>query len=534
MSLFSAWKAVLPTTIVARTTLTILMLALLASLLFGSGAALALLTYERRHQETGLNELLSTVENTTSIAVFVHDAALAHEVGTGLMGNGVVSGVRILADDGAPLYEAGTHGAGTLSIRRPIHSPFANDEVIGEMVLSASEAVLRDHAWQYTRYVLLVLGLALGAIALAVAWVVSNLITRPIKGISDELHRMELRTGMRLRLPPHNREDELGRLVVDVNALIGRLTQLIDDERTLRLEREASERRLAQIFDKVDAGIFEVDRSGRLQSWNPAFVRTLGAPQTPATLQALLPEHAQPALELIRDSLEHAQPRERDLEVRTADGRTLWIEMSLTPVDRRMLQGVINDITERKQTELAAQQMAARDTLTGLLNRRGFDASLDAVFARRQREPQLTIVLMMIDLDYFKQVNDTHGHSAGDVVLQRVARLIEQAVRRTDVVSRPGGDEFAVALVGIDDADHAERIARTLIDAIRRPIALGNGAQAHIGASIGIALVGADESSAAAALQRADEAMYAAKQAGRCRVVRAPAPQQRPHAGAAA
>src|SRR3546814_18893820 len=90
--------------------------------------------------------------------------------------------------------------------------------------------------------------------SLAVAWVVYNLITRPIKSISDELHRLELRTGMRLRVPRRNKQDELGRLVSDVNALISKLTSLIDTERKLRLERETSERRLSLIFEKVDAG----------------------------------------------------------------------------------------------------------------------------------------------------------------------------------------------------------------------------------------------------------------------------------------
>src|SRR3546814_6009555 len=90
---------------------------------------------------------------------------------------------------------------------------------------------------------------------------------------------------MRLRVPRRNKQDELGRLVSDVNALISKLTSLIDTERKLRLERETSERRLSLIFEKVDAGLFEVERNGLLHSWNPAFVRTLGSPPEPPELQ---------------------------------------------------------------------------------------------------------------------------------------------------------------------------------------------------------------------------------------------------------
>src|SRR3546814_13510136 len=98
-----------------------------------------------------------------------------------------------------------------------------------------------------------------------------------------------------------------------------------------------------------------------------------------------------------------------------------------------MLQGVINDITERKRAEFAAQQLASRDTLTGLLNRRGIDAGLAAVIEDRHREPDLAIALMLIDLDYFKQVNDTYGHAAGDIVLCRGADILERIVNRQRV-----------------------------------------------------------------------------------------------------
>src|SRR3546814_5988521 len=107
------------------------------------------------------------------------------------------------------------------------------------MVLFASQSTLHELAGSYVRFVLFVLGLEVALMSLAVAWVVYNLITRPIKSISDELHRLELRTGMRLRVPRRNKQDELGRLVSDVNALISKLTSLIDTER--RSEEHTSE-----------------------------------------------------------------------------------------------------------------------------------------------------------------------------------------------------------------------------------------------------------------------------------------------------
>lgn len=526
-------KALLPKSIVGRTTLAIIALAMLLGALFAGLAAWMLHGNEKQRLTQRLDALLSTVEKTVSVACFVKDDALAREVVAGLMSNEVVAGARIAAG-GATLYEQVRPGLpasdreATLSITRPIHSPFDASERVGEIVLYASRTTLRELAWNYLRYVVFVLGLEVALMALAVAWVVYNLITRPIKGISDELHRLELRTGMRLHVPRRNEKDELGRLVSDVNALIAKLTTLIDAERRLRLEREASERRLALIFEKVDAGIFEVERNGLLHSWNPAFVRTLGPPPKPPALQVMIPAHEQLLRTLIDESLSSGTPREADLELHTPDGHTQWAELSLTPVGSTMLQGVINDITERKRAEFAAQQLASRDTLTGLLNRRGIDAGLAALFERRRHEQTLAIALMLIDLDYFKQVNDTHGHAAGDIVLKRVAEILEGAVRRSDLVARPGGDEFTVALVGVDSQAKIEQIAQDIIDEVRQPIDIGGGVQVRIGASIGIAMVGPADETAAPVLQRADEAMYAAKQAGRCCVRFASQPQTGP------
>src|SRR3546814_7872465 len=154
--------------------------------------------------------------------------------------------------------------------------------------------------------------------------------------------------------------------------------------------------------------------------------------------------------------------------LRAQGGHTQWAEISLTPMDNVMLQGVINDITERKRAEFAAQQLASRDTLTGLPNRRGIDAGLAAVFEDRHREPDLAIALMLLDLDYFKQVNDTYGHAAGDIVLCPVADILQRIVRRTDLVARPGGDEFTIVLVGIDNISKIEQIAQTIIDEVRK------------------------------------------------------------------
>ena len=163
-----------------------------------------------------------------------------------------------------------------------------------------------------------------------------------------------------------------------------------------------------------------------------------------------------------------------------------------------------------------AEEEALTDTLTGLRNRRGLDRLL-----QRLEGSGLPFGLMQIDLDFFKRVNDTQGHAAGDAVLATVGRILREELRGGDVAARSGGDEFTVVLPGLDGADRLQAIARRILTRIEEPVP-HEGNSCRISASIGTALApaGADPAQLLAA---ADRALYAAKRAGRSRIIRVPA-----------
>jgi diguanylate cyclase (GGDEF)-like protein/PAS domain S-box-containing protein len=515
------FSPLVPRSVVARTSLSILLLAVIMGALFSVMASWRVNAAEHHRLRARVDELTATVESTVSIACFLNDATLAKEIAGGLMKNRIVAGVRIMSGS-TTLYAAtagiAARGRSTKvdALTRTIYSPFDQKTAVGEIIMYVSHAEIEAQAAAYARYTIWILSLQVSIVAAAVAFLVYLLVTRPIKAISDELHRLEIRSGMRLTLHSGRRKDEIGQLVVDVNALISRLDQVLATERDLRLEHEISERRMRLVFEKADTGILVIDRHGAVQSCNPAFVRILGpaAAEPGALLSDLLAPHAPLVAALIENSRESGQPRDADLEIGLPGSRgKVWVELSVNPLGPNLLQALVNDITERKRAESVAQELASRDTLTGLLNRRGFDAALAKLHTPSRGD--VHFALLQIDLDRFKSVNDTHGHEAGDQVLREVARIFERCVRRSDVVARMGGDEFAVLLPGIESAAKAEELAKNIIAGVSQPIDVGGGRVAQIGASIGIAFADEPQEAAAALLRRADSAMYAAKQAGR-------------------
>jgi diguanylate cyclase len=169
----------------------------------------------------------------------------------------------------------------------------------------------------------------------------------------------------------------------------------------------------------------------------------------------------------------------------------------------------------KRSAEAKLQFQAFNDALTGLPNRRLFSDRLSQVLATAQRESQV-LALLYIDLDGFKLVNDSLGHSIGDALLVQVATRLQSRVRRSDTLARLGGDEFTVVLGNLHKKEEATVVAKDLLDALAAPFLI-EGHQLTIGASIGISIFPENSQDAADLMQQADSAMYAAKRDGRNR-----------------
>jgi diguanylate cyclase (GGDEF)-like protein/PAS domain S-box-containing protein len=179
------------------------------------------------------------------------------------------------------------------------------------------------------------------------------------------------------------------------------------------------------------------------------------------------------------------------------------------------VHAMMQDVTAHKREERRLLHLARVDPLTGLLNRTGFHERLDNAIARARDQGSL-LALLYLDVDHFKQVNDTYGHAAGDALLRAFATRLGEKVRGSDVIARLGGDEFTVLIEALSDVRHAERVAGKLVAAMRRPFELpGDAPTVSVGVSIGICLCRGGLLAANEMLLHADTLLYAAKQAGR-------------------
>lgn len=176
--------------------------------------------------------------------------------------------------------------------------------------------------------------------------------------------------------------------------------------------------------------------------------------------------------------------------------------------------GIAADLSRMNRVQTELEKMAHRDLLTGLPNRLMLIGRLEHSIEHSRRNNSICAVLFQ-DLDRFKQVNDTLGHGAGDELLKQVAKRMRVRLREVDTVARLGGDEFVVVLEGLSSPEEATKIADHLIQELNYPFRLSETDEAHIGASIGISLFPRDAHTPQQLLEKADQALYAAKSAGR-------------------
>jgi len=282
-----------------------------------------------------------------------------------------------------------------------------------------------------------------------------------------------------------------------------------------------SEQRLRTIIETEPECIKIVDGNGHLLQMNAAGLAMLEADsleqaQKRKLMDFILPEYQRPFLDLHKRVM-GGESGMLEFEILGLAGTRRWLETHAAPMrdakgDITLLLGVTRDITLRKQSEERIHYLAHFDALTGLPNRTQLEdrASYAISLSQRSQDP---VAVMFLDLDHFKDINDTLGHSVGDTLLVELAKRLRLVLREEDTLSRLGGDEFIFLLHGID-AQAAAHVAQKLLEVIAKPYRIENH-DLNVTGSIGIALYPDDGGDLETLSKNADAAMYRAKQQGR-------------------
>ncbi len=277
-----------------------------------------------------------------------------------------------------------------------------------------------------------------------------------------------------------------------------------------------------QVIEASVDAVLITDAAGRIEYVNMSFTRLTGysADEVIGRNPRLLKSgrHSDEFYQRIWAELAEHGHWQGEIWNRRKDGEifAMWQRINaIRAVDGSNMKyaSVFSDITERKQNEELILYQANYDALTGLPNRRLFYDRLEQELKKAHRADQV-LALLFIDLDRFKEVNDTLGHHVGDQLLQEATRRIGLCVRESDTVARLGGDEFVVILTGLTDGGGVGKVAEHIIHELEQPFAFGK-EQVYPSASVGITLYPGDGLDADTLLANADQAMYTAKSQGR-------------------
>lgn len=314
----------------------------------------------------------------------------------------------------------------------------------------------------------------------------------------------------------------------------------ISERRQLEKTREEALQRLELIAGQVPGVVFQfrMDEQGhitvpyasaglrRIYRVDPAVAR-----ENPrSVLNMVHPEDVTGLMQSLRDSGKQLQNWNAEYRIVFPGETPVWLHVNAVPLQEPdgviLWHGYINDITEQKAINDQIRHLAQHDTLTGLLNRGSLKARLEQHLALAAPENR-TLAVMFLDLDRFKQINDTLGHAAGDALLVEVARRLNDCVRNSDILARLGGDEFVVVLTDVENHEAARRIAEKILAVIGRNYFVETH-EVSTTPSIGLALFPCDGQDYDTLLSNADAAMYRAKTCGRNNVQCCPPPPTPP------
>ncbi len=498
---------------------------------------------EKEKLEKRIDQLIEQAKPTVSRAVLMLDGQLANEVINGILTYSFITHVGIEDENGALIRE-GSRPASiqesswassfiptkTQEYKTSFPIPGYRDEISATLFFTVDETVaLADYVQRsQIAFTISVLRSLILAILLFIAF--HLMLTQPLIRLSKEFQSIDLEKpdSRRLTELPSNRRDELTILTASGNQLLNAVDLALAKHRTVESALRNSEEHIRQVIDSLPVFVGARDKLGRYIFANEVLADFMGR-----TVDEMTNTHLSEYARFFKTSVEemlkvdqqviaqqHKVEQMAEIMV-TGDGHTMYFQTHHVPIifdGEPAVLSVSVDITSQKRAQDRMEYMAFHDALTKLPNRIQLVERLEHEISRARRHSFYGAVLF-VDLDQFKNINDSLGHPVGDEVLKQVATRLKRCIRDEDFVARLSGDEFVIALTVLDRnrstaALKAGEIGEKVREAIAEPY-LYNGMELRVTCSIGVAVYPDENSDVHELLRFADTAMYQGKERGR-------------------
>jgi diguanylate cyclase (GGDEF)-like protein len=460
-----------------------------------------------------INQLYNTVSPTASIASYLGDEELAKEVVNGLTSNDIITAAAIKTD--TLMVTSDTYQQSSDTIEFVLYSPFQKMRRVGLLYVEANKNYLRVKADNISATNTFVVAIEALIITIISIFVTYSVITRPILSIGKALHSIRPGTSERIDKPRSHQESEIGQLADDVNDLLAKAEQQMLKEKNLRGEVQVLESRFRMLFENATSAIALVEPKGDIILYNNNFETLIEKLKLP--LKKNYGHYLQDLFiikkelhEQIQIAFANNESAMAELELISYQDDSIWVQVVVTLLItddfQESYQITLHDISKRKYQISLLDQKANYDGLTNLLNRQAAEQQLKQLIINRQ-----SFALIMMDLNDFKPINDVFGHDSGDELLIHVSNQLLKSLRKADVLSRWGGDEFVIILPNALK-DDVINICAKLASKLSKPHHLSQyNKSVSVTASMGVSFYPDDQVELLELIRAADKAMYYVK-----------------------
>jgi diguanylate cyclase (GGDEF)-like protein/PAS domain S-box-containing protein len=470
---------------------------------------------------TRVSQFVAVIESNASMAAYLSDFSLATEIVNGLGTIPEINGVIFTLSSGVKLTNGEVHYNTDSDIHIDLSTKFGNSQKVGSLDIFINQDFINNQAKDKGISLVLWQVILIMIVLLVFLVLFRAVVSRPIQRLVAQLRAVQMSNISSHQMIEIVTEDEIGFLAESMNTMVKKIHEsyAIDLEKNTRIAH--LERQFRMIFEYSHAGIALINAQNKVLLSNPAFESIFKE-----TFESMKPNYYF-APELIEEQSEMEEVIKkvrdqrvnifRDFKVRGRD--EVWIRSLFSLIDDKrgelgnFVEMVVYDISDRTKIERHFEYNATHDPLTGLLNRRGGEIRFAKLLELAEQNSSV-FVLLLLDLNDFKPVNDKYGHEAGDIVLKEVSSRLRSILRTDDVVVRWGGDEFVISII-LENLDRLDLILQDIQASFQNGIEISSTISAHVGASIGVSTSLTQGYDIDALLETADDIMYEVKRTGK-------------------